>query len=122
MAEVLGLEWWRVVWVPALSAGLIWLASAWKTSGESRGARDARLDGRLERENARLDRENDELRADRDRGWDLVRELKDRLHDMRHMANNRIHLAWIAGKHGMDPPEPLPPIPPLESMRGKPPQ
>ena len=53
MADWLGLEWWRHAWVPILSGGLIWLASTWKNASDSRSARDARLDGRQEREIAR---------------------------------------------------------------------
>ena len=63
------------------------------------------------------------LIADRDRGWNLVRELDDRLHSMRHDANNRIYAAWIAGRNGEpNPPLGLPIIPNLQDMQGRPPQ
>lgn len=82
------------------------------------------LRAEIERKTARtldLERARKILEEDRDRGWNLARECDDRLHDMRHEANNRIFLAWIAGQKGEDAPEPLPTVPPLQSMAGKPP-
>lgn len=61
------------------------------------------------------------LEADRDRGWNLARELDDRLHDARHDGNNRIQAAYSAGRMGLDPPAGIPPIPPMHDMVGKPP-
>ena len=46
MNEWFGPDAWRWIWIPALSAGLIWLATTWKTTADSRTARDARLDSR----------------------------------------------------------------------------
>lgn len=67
-----------------------------------------------------LERARTALENDRDRGWNLARECDDRLHEMRHDANNRIFAAWSAGKRGLDAPIPLPAIPPLHTMTGKP--
>lgn len=64
MPEWLGLDWWRYAWGPALAAGLVWLASTWKTTGETRTARDARMDSRQDKELARLDAENEDMRRE----------------------------------------------------------
>lgn len=117
MNDWLGLDWWRYAWIPALSAGLIWLASTWKSTAESRTARDARLDGRQERELTRLDAENDELRVDRDRGWSLARWWHGHCHEQRHTANNVI--MRLGGTHA----DRMPELPAIEDPipRRKPP-
>jgi hypothetical protein len=84
MPDWLGLDWWRYVWQPALAGGLIWLATTWKTTTDSRGARDARLDTRQDREIARLDAENEDLRSDLQRMQDLANGAVQYAHDRRH--------------------------------------
>jgi hypothetical protein len=80
----MGLEWWRYAWGPILAAGLVWLASTWKTTSDTRGARDARLDSRQEREITRLDKDNEELRATVDQVTGLARGAVQYAHDRRH--------------------------------------
>lgn len=74
---------------------------------------------RCERATARKQAEIEQLIRERDRGWDLVRELDERLHTMRHAANNRIMEAWQRGHLNEPMPEPLPKIPPVSEMTGK---
>lgn len=108
MTEWFGLDWWRWVWGPALAGGLVWLASTWKTTADTRTARDARLDGRQDRELARLGEENEDLRKDRDRGWGLARWWFGNSHDQRIAANSRI-IALGGTRDDL-----LPPLPALE--------
>ena len=83
-----------------------------------------RLDRRLAAKADALLHEEEErgrLAADRDRGWDLVRECDEALHTMRHHANDRIEAAYAAGKFGRPIPEGFPALPPLHTRAGKPP-
>uniref|UniRef100_UPI003C773E9A hypothetical protein n=1 Tax=Roseomonas chloroacetimidivorans TaxID=1766656 RepID=UPI003C773E9A len=82
----------------------------------------------LERMDRRLAAKADALlRAEeaRDRGWNLMREHKERLHEMRHNANNAIQTAYAVGRAhangdmSVPIPAPMPPIPPPEEMEGK---
>lgn len=69
----------------------------------------------LERER----REHQATRIDRDRGWDLAREVDDALHATRHAGNDLAQQAYSAGRLNLDPPLPIPPVPPLYSRAGK---
>jgi hypothetical protein len=113
MPDWLGLEWWRFAWGPVLAAGLVWLASTWKVSAESRASRDLRLDARQDRELARLDAENEELQKDRDRGWDLARWWWSNCHELRHAANHRIMSLGGGANHA------LPELPGFEQTSSK---
>lgn len=108
MNEWFGPDAWRWIWIPALSAGLIWLATTWKTTADSRTARDARLDSRQDRELARMDAELEEAREYGDRGWGLARWWFGHSHDQRITANGRI-VALGGTKDDL-----LPPLPALE--------
>ena len=84
MPEALSQDWFRYVWGPLLAGGLVWLASTWKTTADSRTARDARLDTRQEKELSRLDAENEDLRRDLARAEDTARAAEQFAHDQRH--------------------------------------
>jgi tellurite resistance protein len=107
--------------ITALSAQMQAAGAAVAEESRRHLAELERLDKRLAATTRALER----VEADRDRGWDLTRELNDRLHDMRHEANNKLQAAYIVGKaHGAGDtsaalPTALPPIPPIEQMAGK---
>jgi len=44
---------------------------------------------------------------------EIAREEHDRMRDFRHECNDRLMAAYAAGKLGADPPQPMPPLPPL---------
>jgi hypothetical protein len=138
MPDWLGLEWWRFAWGPALAAGLVWLASTWKTTSDTRGARDARLDTRQDKELARLDAENEELREERDRVYGQALGAIQYAHDQRHewvravssfvalrsmvgsylrgsLSRERLQKAYDAD----DVPRTPPHVPPLHEMAGR---
>jgi hypothetical protein len=107
--------------ITALSAQMQAAGAAVAEESRRHLAELERLDKRLSAKTQALER----VEADRDRGWDLVRELDDRLHTMRHEANNKLQLAYIAGKShasgdlSVEMPSALPPIPPAHTMAGK---
>jgi hypothetical protein len=138
MHEWFSLEWWRYAWGPALAAGLVWLASTWKTTSDTRGARDARLDSRQEKELARLDAENEELREERDTIREQALGAIQFAHDQRHewvrsvssftalrsmvgaylrgtLSRDRMQQAYDADEVPRTPPH----VPPLHEMAGR---
>lgn len=141
MPDWLGLDWWRYAWAPTLAAGLVWLASTWKSTGETRTARDARLDGRQDKELARLDAEVEDLRRDNERVQDLARAAEQFAHDQRHgyldvvsalIALRRLVVSFLDGSVDReklqralteqgDPVIP-PKVPPLQQMAAKRPE
>jgi hypothetical protein len=139
MPDWLGLEWWRYAWGPVLTGGLVWLATTWKTTTESRGARDQRLDTRQEKWMATLDaeiveqrsvakeeserRERAEKRCDqceqeKDRVWFAARRMERVAHDIRHAAHNKLMSMSLASNQPM--PDLLPEVPALQSLLPKP--
>lgn len=113
MNEWFGPDAWRWIWIPALSAGLIWLATTWKTTADSRTARDARLDSRQDRELVRMDGELEEERERGNRGWGLAHAWFGICHDQRITANGRI--VALGGTRD----DLLPPLPALEEPLGR---
>lgn len=131
MPEWLAPEWWRSVWAPLFSGGLVWLATTWKTTSDSRSAKDARLDTRLDKELARADAEADELRKlltaaearrekserEKDAVWFAARRMEGVAHKYRHDAHNAIMV--MSARAAVPPVEMLPEVPALQSLLPK---
>jgi hypothetical protein len=131
MLEWLGLEWWRQVWQPLLAAGLVWLATVWKNTSDSRTSRDQRLDTRYDKELARADAEAEELRklleksegrrskseVEKDAVWFAARRMEGLCHRYRHDAHNAIMV--MSARAGVPPVDMLPEVPSLQSLLPK---
>lgn len=90
MFEWLNLDWWRYSWIPLFTGALVFLATTWKNTSDTRGARDARLDIRQDKELARLAAEAEDARRDRDRNWDALLRVLQHAHEQRHACLNMV--------------------------------
>lgn len=123
--EWLTLEWWRLAWIPALALGSAFLAGVWKTRTDARGARDARLDSRMDRDADQARQDIAALRTQRDAAeaeairWEgIARWWWRKAHDLAHaIISARWGARTVLERHG----EPVPDtwgaaveLPPLE--------
>lgn len=98
------------------------LSAVIEEEGKRHRAEVKRLDARLEAKAVTIERQEADiarLSEDRDRGWNLAREVDDVLHQLRHDCNNKLQTAYGAGTLGVEPPAPFPAFPPMLSRKGK---
>lgn len=127
-------EWWAKVWVPALIAGLTWLAATYKTKTDAGLARGAMLDKQqtdwigvlksevveLKSDVDALDEKLSEMRRDVRRWEAIARAWWRHAHDLSHTLISRSFQArTVLEQHNKPVPDTwnsFPDLPPLEDI------